>query len=209
MHLIGVERGPLHGYLVFGVIPPSCKQTNDCSTLNVEPGEYVAYITFTEVLLEKAATKEDLKPGAFSVRITPIPAFSIPVFVRYKVKEDAPVSLTTNGLEEKDGVLYLRVVMNREPQEKRTSARGDITVWDGNKMIGFVRGRYMLPATDTLETRIPLRIANGTVKKDGKTDDKYLTVADVKGKTLTVLFTETSDYVVQKDKSRAKTEVTL
>ena len=176
---------------------------------NLEPGEYVAYITFSEVRLEKAVTKEDLKPGAFSVKITPIPAFSIPVFVRYKIKEGAPVTLTTNGVEEKDGYVFLRVVLNREPQEKRTSARGDITIWDGNRMVGLVRGRYMLPGTDSLETSIPLRLVNASVKEDGVREDKYLTMEEVKGKTLTVLFTEANDYVVQKDKVFAKTEVSL
>ncbi len=175
----------------------------------LQPGEYVAYATFTEVPLEKAVTKQDLQPGAFSVKITPIPAFSIPVFVRYKVKESAPVTLATNGLETKDGVVSLRVVMSRQEQEPRTSARGDISVWDGDKMIGYVRGRYMLPATDTLETRVPLRIANAVVKEDGKMEDKYLTSANLKGKTLTVLFTETNDYVVQKDKVFAQTTVSF
>ena len=176
----------------------------------LEPGEYVAYVTFTEVLLEKAATKEDLQPGAFSVRITPIPAFSIPVFVRYKVgDETSAVTLTTNGFENKNGVVSLRVVMNRKEQDKRTSIRGDISVWDGDQMIGYIRGRYMLPATDTLETRVALHISNGLVKADGKTEDKQLTAADLKGKTLTVLFTETNDYIVQKDKVFAQTEVSF
>ena len=103
----------------------------------------------------------------------------------------------------------MRVVMSRQEQEPRTSARGDISVWDGDKMIGYVRGRYMLPATDTLETRVPLRIANAVVKEDGKMEDKYLTSANLKGKTLTVLFTETNDYVVQKDKVFAQTTVSF
>lgn len=175
----------------------------------LEPGEYVGYITFTEVLLEKAATKESLKPGTFSVRITPIPSFSIPIFLRYKIKENAPVLLTTKGLEEKDGITSLNVVMNRQPQEHRTSARGDISIWDGKEMIGYVRGRYMLPATETLQTRIPLRIANGQVNKDGKKEDKYLTAEELKGKTLTVLFTETDENEVQKDKVFTQMDVNL
>lgn len=176
---------------------------------NLEPGEYVGYITFTEVLLEKAATKENLKPGTFSVKITPIPSFSIPIFVRYKVKGNAPVTLTTDGLEKRNGITSLRVVMHRQEQTPRTSARGDLTVWDGDEMIGFVRGRYMLPATETLQTRIALRISDGQVNKDGKKETKYLTADELKGKTLKVLFTQTDENQVQKDKVLAQTEVVL
>lgn len=176
---------------------------------NLEPGEYVGYITFTEVLLEKAATKESLKPGTFSVKITPIPSFSIPIFVRYKVKGNAPVTLTTDGLEKRNGITSLRVVMHRQEQTPRTSARGDLTVWDGDEMIGFVRGRYMLPATETLETRVALRLPNAKVNEDGKKEDKYLTADELKGKTLKVLFTEADENQVQKDKVLAQTEVVL
>ena len=178
---------------------------------NAKPGEYVGYVTFTEVLLEKAATKEDLKPGAMNVKITPIPSFSIPVFVRYKVKGEAPVTVTTNGLVDDNGTAALRVILNRQEQEKEkvTSARGDISIWDGNEMIGYVRGRYILPSTKTLETRVPLRIKNGKTNKDGKKEDKYLTVEELKGKTLTVLFTESDEDEVQKNKVFAQTAVTL
>ncbi len=176
---------------------------------NLEPGEYVGYITFTEVLLEKAATKETLKPGTFSVKITPIPSFSIPIFVRYKVKENAPVTLIAEGLETKDNITSLRVVMNRQEQERRTSARGDLTVWDGDTRIGYIKGRYLLPATETLETRIPLRLPNAVTNKEGKKEDKYFTVEELKGKTLTVLFTEPDENEVQKDKVLAQTQVTL
>ena len=174
-----------------------------------KPGEYVGYVTFTEVLLEKAATKEDLKPGSMSVKITPIPSFSIPVFVRYKVKGEAPVTVTTDGLVEEDGAAALRVILNRQEQETVTSARGDISIWDGDTMIGYVRGRYILPSTQTLETRIPLRVKNGKTNKDGKKEDKYFTAKELKGKTLTVLFTESDENEVQKDKVFAQTTVTL
>lgn len=176
---------------------------------NLEPGEYVGYITFTEVLLEKAATKESLQPGTFSVKITPIPSFSIPIFVRYKVKENAPVTLTANGLEEKNGIISLRVMMHREAQEKRTSARGDLTVWDGNQMIGYIKGRYMLPSAETLETRVPLRLPNAKTNAEGKKEDKYLTREELKGKTLKILFTEADEHEVQKGKVLAQTEVIL
>ena len=170
----------------------------------LEPGEYVGYITFTEVLLEKAATKKELAPGAFSAKITPIPSFSIPIFVRYKINENAPVSLETNGLVTNDDGIYLRVVMNRQAQEKRTSARGDLTVWNGDDMIGYIKGRYMLPATEKLETLIPLRSHVG-VNKEGEP----LSAKKLKGKTLKVLFTQTDEVEVQKDKVLAQTEVKL
>lgn len=174
-----------------------------------KPGEYVGYVTFTEVLLEKAATKEDLKPGSMSVKITPIPSFSIPVFVRYKVKGEAPVTLTTEGLVDDNGIATLRVVMHRQEQEAVTSSRGDISIWDGDKMVGYVRGRYMLPDTQTLETRIPLRVKNGKVNDDGKKEDQYFTVEELKGKTLKVLFTESDENEVQKNKVFAQTTVTI
>lgn len=175
----------------------------------LEPGDYVGYITFTEVLLEKAATKESLQPGAFGVKLTPIPSFSIPVFVRYKVKENAPVSLETNGLVTKDNVTSLRVVMKRQEQETRTVARGDLSVWDGDQMIGYIKGRYMLPATETLETRVLLYIPNAITNKDGKQENKYLTAKDLKGKTLKVLFTQADEEQLQKDKVLAQTEIKL
>lgn len=175
----------------------------------LEPGDYVGYITFTEVLLEKAATKESLQPGAFSVKLTPIPSFSIPIFVHYKVKENAPISLETNGLISKDNITSLRVIMKRQKQETRTVARGDLSVWDGDEMIGYIKGRYMLPSTEILETRIPMRIAEAITNKDGKKEDKYLTARELKGKTLKILFTQTDDEHLQKDKVLAQTEVKL
>lgn len=179
----------------------------------LEPGDYVGYITFTEVLLEKAATKENLDPKAFSVKLTPIPSFSIPVFVRYKVKENAPVSLETNGLVTKDNKTSLRVVMKRQEQAKskgpRLVARGDLSVWDGDQMIGYIKGRYMLPATDTLETQMPLYIPDAITNKEGQKENKYLTADELKGKTLKVLFTQANDEQLQKDKVLAQTEVKL
>ena len=175
----------------------------------LEPGEYAAYVTFTEVLLEKAATKESLQPNTFSVKITPIPSFSIPVLVRYKVKESSPISLETKGLVDKNNGSVLRVVMHRQPQNIRTSARGDLSVWDGDEMIGYIKGRYILPATDSLETQIPLRLQNGITHKDGTKEDKPLTAKDLKGKTLKVLFTETDENQVQKDKLLSQTEIKL
>ena len=47
------------------------------------------------------------------------------------------------------------------------------------------------------------------VNKDGKKEDKYFTAKELKGKKLTVLFTETDENQVQKDKVFTKTEVTL
>ena len=76
-------------------------------------------------------------------------------------------------------------------------------------MIGYIRGRYMLPATETLQTRILLRIHNAVVNAEGKKEDKYFTAKELKGKKLTVLFTETDENQVQKDKVFTKTEVTL
>ncbi len=179
----------------------------------LEPGDYVGYITFTEVLLEKAATKENLDPKAFSVKLTPIPSFSIPIFVRYKVKENAPVSLETKGLVTKEGITSLSVVMKRQEQAKskgpRLVARGDLSVWDGDQMIGYIKGRYMLPATDTLETQMPLYIRDAITNKEGKKENKYLTAGELKGKTLKVLFTQSDEEQLQKDKVLAQTEVKL
>ena len=56
---------------------------------------------------------------------------------------------------------------------------------------------------------MPLRIKNGKTNKDGKKEDKYLTVEELKGKTLTVLFTESDEDEVQKNKVFAQTAVTL
>lgn len=175
----------------------------------LEPGEYVGYVTFTEVKLEKPATKQKLEPGTFSVTITPIPSFSIPIFVRYKVKENAPVSLEAKGLTTKNGITSLRVALNRQAQNSRTSVRGDLTVWDGDEMIGFIKGRYILPATDTLETAIPLRLVNAITNKDGKKEDKPLTPQELKGKTLTILFTEADEDQLQKNKVLAQAKVKL
>ena len=179
----------------------------------LEPGDYVGYITFTEVLLEKAATKENLDPKAFSVKLTPIPSFSIPIFVRYKLKENAPVSLETKGLVTKEGITSLSVVMKRQEQAKskgpRLVARGDLSVWDGDQMIGYIKGRYMLPATDTLETQIPLYIPDAITNKEGQKENKYLTADELKGKTLKVLFTQANDEQLQKDKVLAQTEIKL
>lgn len=167
----------------------------------LEPGEYIAYITFTEVLLEKPATKPSKDNKTMTVRIIPIPSFSIPIFVRYKVKENAPVAISTSAKDwqETDTQTTLNVVLTRQEQQTPTSVRGDISVWNGSTMLGFIRGRYLLPGNTSVATKIPLK----------DKEDKPLKIKDLKGKKLTVLFTEPSEDKVDKSAVLAKTEVKL
>ncbi len=167
----------------------------------LEPGEYIAYITFTEVLLEKPATKRKTDSNTMTVRLTPIPSFSIPVFVRYKTKENAPVVVSADAkdLVTTEKQTTLNVVLTRQEQAVPTSVRGDISVWRGSTLLGFIRGRYLLAGNKSIATKIPLKDKEGNPLK---TDE-------LKGKKLTVLFTEPSDDKINKSAVWSETEIQL
>lgn len=176
---------------------------------DVKPGEYVGYITFTEVLLEKPATKQNTQPGAMSITLTPIPSFSVPIFLRYKVKENAPVTLRVQGVRDEKNGAVLTAVLTRQAQEIPTSARGDLSVWDGEEMIGLIRGRYLLPSNTSVQTQIPLYLKDAQTDAQGKKHNQALSRNDLKGKTLRVLFTQPDEGPVQKENVLAKAEITL
>ena len=151
-------------------------------------GEYTAYITFTEVVLEKPRTKENLADGTFTVKLTPIPSFSIPVIVRHNVKEISSATLSVTGIEEREGKLFMRVVLQRQPSDIPTSIRGDISIWLDGKQVGLLRGKYLLLGNDSVDSLIPLHTQDKT----------YLSKKELKGKTLDVLFTKQSEDKVDK-----------
>ena len=176
---------------------------------DVKPGEYVGYITFTEVLLEKPTTKQNTQPSAMSITLTPIPSFSVPIFLRYKVKENAPVTLRVQGVRDEKNGAVLTAVLTRQAQEIPTSARGDLSVWDGEEMIGLIRGRYLLPSNTSVQTQIPLYLKDAQTDAQGKKHNQALSRDDLKGKTLRVLFTQPDEGPVQKENVLAKAEITL
>lgn len=158
----------------------------------VEPGDYIAYITFTEVLMEKPLTKQ-VEKDTFSVKITPIPSFSIPILVRYQNKEQPQVSLEILNTEHKGTTPYITL---RISKDKKSFVRGDISVWLKDERLGFIKGKYLLPANDSVDISIPLT-RNGEV----------LTWEDLKGKKLKVLFTEPGEDKINKKDVIAKEEI--
>lgn len=158
----------------------------------VEPGDYIAYITFTEVLMEKPLTKQ-VEKDTFSVKITPIPAFSIPILVRYQNKERPKVSLEILNTEHKGTTPYIALRINKD---KNSFVRGDISIWLKDERLGFIKGKYLLPANNSVDISIPLT-RNGEV----------LTWEDLKGKKLKVLFTEPGEDKINKKDIIAKEEI--
>ena len=161
---------------------------------SIEPGDYIAYITFTEVLMEKPLTKQE-KKNTFSVTLTPIPAFSIPVVVRHQNKANPKVSLQIFKPEQKDSKPYISFRISKEAG-KKDFVRGDISIWMKDEMIGLIRGKYLLPATDYVDMSIPLN-----------SESKALTWDNLKGKKIKVLFTEPSEDKINKKNVLAKQEV--
>ena len=161
---------------------------------SIEPGDYVAYITFTEVLMEKPLTKQE-KKNTFSVTLTAIPAFSIPVVVRHQNKANPKVSLENFKQETKDSKPYLSFRISKEAG-KKDFVRGDISIWMKDEMIGLIRGKYLLPSTDYVDMSVPLNSEN-----------KALTWDNLKGKKIKVLFTEPSEDKINKKNVLAKQEV--
>lgn len=161
---------------------------------SIEPGDYVAYITFTEVLIEKPLTKQE-KNNTFNVNLTPIPSFSIPIIVRHQNKANPKVSLENFKQETKDSKPYLSFSISKEAG-KKDFVRGDISVWMKDEMLGLIRGKYLLPSTDSVDMSIPL-----------KSENKALTWEDLKGKKIKVLFTEPSEDKINKKNVLAKQEV--
>ena len=159
----------------------------------LEPGDYIAYITFTEVAMEKPLTKQE-KKNTFSVTLTPIPAFSIPVIVRHQNKITPKVSLEIFKPEQTSSQPYISFRISKEAGQR--AVRGDISVWMKDEMIGLIRGKYLLPATAYLDMNIPL-----------KSENKALTWDDLKGKKIKVLFTEPSENKINKKKVLAKQEI--
>lgn len=158
----------------------------------LEPGDYIAYITFTEVLMEKPLTKE-VQKNTFSVKITPIPSFSIPILVRYQNKENPKVSLEVLEREYKGPTPYITL---RISKDKNFFVRGDISIWLKNEMIGFIKGKYLLPSNNSVDISIPL-----------KSEEKTLTWEDLKDKKIKVLFTEPGEGKVNKKDVLAKEEI--
>lgn len=184
------------------MLPPSKGQTVRVLKRLPEglaPGEYIAYITFTEVLLEKPLTKQNLSSQEFSVQLTAIPSFSIPIFVRHQVSEISPALIEAGQLTEVNGKPQLNIILRRQKRSDKpvSSIRGDLSVWKDGKMLGMVRGRYLLPGTEQLPTRIILQ-----------NEDNTLHLKDLKGKAVTVLFTESGNQL-QPDKKLAETTITL
>lgn len=158
----------------------------------LEPGDYIAYITFTEVLMEKPAVKQKQK-NTFSVQITPIPSFSIPIVVRYKNKENAKVSLQVLDRVYQGPKPYITVRINKD---KNTFVRGDISVWLKDEMIGLIRGKYLLPANNSVDVPV-------TLSKEGEA----LNWETLKGKKLKVLYTEPGEDKINKKEVLAKTDI--
>lgn len=161
---------------------------------SIEPGDYVAYITFTEVAMEKPLTKQE-KKNTFSVTLTPIPAFSIPIIVRHQNKVDPKVSLKIFKPEQKTAEPYVSFRISKEAGDK-SFVRGDISIWMKDEMIGLIRGKYLLPSTEYVDMTMSL-----------KSEDKVLTWENLKGKKIKVLFTEHSEDKINKKKVLAKQEI--
>ena len=158
----------------------------------LEPGDYIAYITFTEVLMEKPMVKQQ-KKGTFSVQITPIPSFSIPIVVRYQNKENTKVSLQVLDREYQGDKPFITVRINKE---KNSFVRGDISVWLKDEMIGIIRGKYLLPSSEFVD--VPIILSK---------EKEVLTWEKLKGKKLKVLYTEPSDDKINKKAVLAKTDI--
>lgn len=112
-------------------------------------GEYAAYLVFTKIITPKPLTPQDLRDGnGVQVKITPIPSFAVPVIVRKAEAFHAQASLEDAALRaDETGAAVLSVRLRRTDGDKtlpEASVRGDVSVWDGDRLLAVSKGRYVL-----------------------------------------------------------------
>ena len=166
---------------------------------NLPAGDYVAYITFTEVPQEQPKKSNSGKAKGITVRVTPIPSFSVPILLRHKVQpEDIQATVQADKLHYEGNKTFLPVRLGRVKTDKniQTFIRGDISVWVKDQVIGHVKGKYLLPGNDFVDVNVPLFVG----------ENKWL---DLKGKKLTILFTSFNEAKIDKTQILAQTEIQL
>lgn len=161
-------------------------------------GDYVAYITFTEVIKESPRTKQVSNDSQIlSIEVTPIPSFSIPIIIRHgsNAGTSAHIEVLPNYNLDKD---KLPIRITRQPQESKYSVRGDISIWLNDEIIGMLKGKYVLPSLDYVDALVPLF-----------SDGKPFPLSDLKNKPLKILFTIPKEDGIDKTNIISQIAITL
>lgn len=147
---------------------------------NLPAGEYTAYIVFTKIPAQKPRTKPNESSSGVSLELIPIPSFAVPVIVSHGAvpAERSVVSYLGRG-ENFEQFPTARVALERAAPAKLPASqtlRGDVSVWQDGRMIGVIKGKYLLAGNQRVEASVPLEAS--LVRP---------------GSPVTVLFTKASD----------------
>lgn len=123
-------------------------------------GEYTAYIVFTKVLAEKPLEKpKKTASDALEIQLIPIPSFAIPINIAVGARPLPAATLTYLGSSGPKKQPLIRIRLARadtsEPPQSST-IRGDLSVWQSGKMLGFMKGKYLLAGNDYVDVELPL-----------------------------------------------------
>lgn len=129
---------------------------------NLPPGEYTAYAVFTKIPAEKPLTKTTSAHGSgVRLELTAIPSFAIPVIISHG-KQNTLQQSVIQYLGRADGfdkTPAARIAIERAaPAEMPASVtlRGDVSLWQNRKLIGVIKGKYLLAGNPRVEATVPL-----------------------------------------------------
>lgn len=124
-------------------------------------GEYTGYIVFTQIPDEKPLQKPSSAPaGGVRLELTAVPSFSIPVVIVYgsPAPDTAKISfldIRTTAPGKKEARVRLERNGSVSSPASRT-VRGDVSVWSGGKMLGIIKGKYLLAGNQRVDAAVPL-----------------------------------------------------
>lgn len=124
---------------------------------NTAPGDYTAYIVFTKTLIEKPLTKTKEKAAqGVTIELTPIPSFSIPINVTVGNPPSDSAALEYLGRNPEFTQQPMAKVRLLRKGGHNNTLRGDLSVWQNNKLLGRIKGKYLLAGTPFVDVQIPL-----------------------------------------------------
>lgn len=134
-------------------------------------GDSVIYLTIAGMPDVQPAKAVESNGETFNISLTAIHEIALPVVVRKGSVNDKGIisSIKKASDFDKDPALVIRLERAENKELKNGVVRGDISVWHENKMLGFIKNKYILPDNDYVDTLIKLENAKSLLgTKDAK-----------------------------------------
>ncbi len=175
-----VKKNPLNAALRFSPrrsdLAPQKQQTikllvKDFSKLPV--GDSVIYFAIAKVPAPQEVDSQTLDIKGVNIKLTPIHEVALPVVVRKGEVNDKGY---LSDIKLKGNDITLRLYRVAGSSLPNGVVRGDISVWYKEELLGFVKGKYLLPQTQYADVSISLKDLQklNSGKKDIKPELKIL-----------------------------------